>query len=75
MVLSKILTYMHLEHVYADTSGGSRTQNLWGQLVEAEGPSHICYSKIPLVLSKHVGPDGPTDYTWIRHCDTISDLL
>jgi hypothetical protein len=48
-------------------SGGSRTQNLWGRLVEAEGPSHICYSKIPLVLSKPVGPDGPTDYTWICH--------
>jgi hypothetical protein len=49
--------------VFVLTSGGSMTQNLWGQPVEAEGPSHICYSKIPLVLSKPVGPDGPTDYT------------
>jgi hypothetical protein len=44
-------------------SGESRTQNLWGQLVGAARPSHICYSKISLVLSKPVGPDGPTDCT------------
>jgi hypothetical protein len=49
------------------SSGGSRNQNLWGQPAEAMGPNHICYSKITLDLSKHVGPGGPTGSTYIRH--------
>jgi hypothetical protein len=48
---------------YTCNSGGFRTQNLWGQLVSVVGPSHIWYGKITLVLSKPVGPDGPTGYT------------
>jgi hypothetical protein len=49
-------------------SGGSRNQNLWGRSIGAMGPNHICYSKIALDSSKPVGPDGPTGYTYVRHC-------
>jgi hypothetical protein len=49
-------------------SGGSNNQNLWGQLVRAVGPSHICYSKFLLISSKAMGLGGPKAYTCIRHC-------
>jgi hypothetical protein len=61
-------TRWHLRMVPCSYSGGSSNQNLWGQLVRAVRPCHICYSKFLLISSKPMGPCGPTAYTCIRHC-------